>query len=242
MPHNSFLGNGSAAVDRIEIMELEQLMLEREAMYSFLARMYREEVDCELIRQISQVDISAMSSVPEISADLQMLVRDLCDAKDITLTELAAEYARIFLGTGPTQSGGAFPYESVYTSPRGLLMQEARDQVVKLYQQEGVQRSADFHEPEDHLALELEFMSFLCQKTNRIRDGDNVNILSRCLQNQQDFLERHLLNWVPRFCADVKRCAHSNFYRTVAQITSGYLTLDHDLVVDVLSLIQANTA
>ena len=217
-----------------EKTELQEMMFEREAMYRFLARVYREEVDPELLPQICRMDFPVDTGVTEIDQGFQMLAHYLLGVKETTLTDLAAEYARIFFGVGPTQSGGAFPYESVYTSPRGLLMQEARDQVVEFYRQESIQRSADFCDPEDHLSLELEFVACLCQKTMQAIESQDEEAASRYLQKQQDFLEKHLLAWVPSFCADVERIAPSDFYRAVALITSGYLTIDHESIADLL--------
>jgi len=214
-------------------------MAERQAMYRFLARAYRKEVDPELLREISQLDFSTDTGVPEIDQGFQMLAHAVRQVNETTLTDWAADYARTFLGAGPKQAGGAFPYESVYTSPRGLLMQEARDQVVDLYRQEGVQRSADFHESEDHLALELEFVAHLCEKTVRALEAQDEDALSRHLQSQRVFLEQHLLAWVPRLCADVAHIATTEFYQAISLITAGYLVIDRDMIDDLLLVPQA---
>jgi anaerobic sulfite reductase subunit A len=43
-------------------------------------------------------------------------------------------------------------------------MQEARDQVVALYRAKGLDKVAELELPEDHIALEFEFMAHLCQE------------------------------------------------------------------------------
>jgi putative dimethyl sulfoxide reductase chaperone len=214
--------------------ELGRVMAERQAMYRFLARLYCKEVDSELLQEISQMDFSADTGVPDIDQGFQMLGRYLHAVNETTLTDLAADYARIFLGAGPKQAGGAFPYESVYTSPRGLLMQEARDQVVAFYRQEGIQRSVDFHESEDHIALELEFVAHLCEKTAQALDAQDVSVTARYLQTQNVFLESHLCGWAPRLCADVTDIAATDFYKAIAAITTGYLAIDQNLIADLL--------
>ena len=50
-------------------------------------------------------------------------------------------------------------------------MQKARDDVLREYIQQGLDRSENHKEPEDHLAIELEFMSFLCEKTVKALAG-----------------------------------------------------------------------
>lgn len=215
--------------------ELVFVMSERQGMYRFLARIFHSEVDCELLSEISQMDLSTRSGVQEIDKGFQMLDAFMRKVNETTLIDLAAEYARLFLGAGSKQIGCAFPFESVYTSPRGLLMQEARDQVVDIYRQSGIQRSSEFHDLEDHIALELEFIAFLSEKTGQAVEEQVENSLETLLQKQQEFLDKHLCNWVPRFCSDVIHCASLDFYKAIASITTGYITLDHSLIADLLA-------
>lgn len=46
------------------------------------------------------------------------------------------------------------------------------------------------------------------------------------LEEQREFLNKHLLNWVPEFCLDIKDHADTEFYRMVGQLTTGFLQLD----------------
>lgn len=55
----------------------------------------------------------------------------------------------------------AYPFESVHTSPKRLMMQEARDEVLAVYRSEGLDKLPSWKESEDHIALELEFMAVL---------------------------------------------------------------------------------
>lgn len=219
--------------------ELKQVMEERQAMYRFLAGVYRREIDQELLAKMCDMGFPASTGNPEIDLGFQMLGRYLRASTPTTLTELAIEYTRIFLGTGPSQAGGAFPFELVYTSPRGLLMQEARDQVVELYRQKGIQRSSAFHAAEDHLALELEFLAQLCGKTAQALAECEDCFAASTLQEQNVFLEKHLLNWVPRLCEDIMRIASTDFYKGIAMITAGYLAIDKNLIAELLMELQA---
>jgi putative dimethyl sulfoxide reductase chaperone len=214
--------------------ECARVMAERQIMYRFLARAFRKEMDRELLDEIIQLDLSTVSGVQEIDTGFQMLGRFLQDLNETALNDLAADYARIFLGAGPRQAGGAFPYESVYTSPQGLLMQEARDQVVEFYRQEGVQCSTDFHDPEDHIAQELEFVAYLCEKTGQALEEQDDDAARHYLHKQRGFIDSHLSAWAPRLCTDVARIAATDFYKAIALITSGYLVIDQSLIADLL--------
>ena len=229
-------------MENLSAVEFERLVSNRGCMYGFLARIYRVEVDQELLDQMAKMDLSVDVDEHDISEGYRMLKGFLGHLRESTLTDLAVEYARIFLGAGSARGEGAYPYESVYTSPKRLVMQDARDQVLKIYREEWLDRAEEFHEPEDHLAFELEFMAYLCQKTTEaLKAGDNGAALGY-LEKQQDFLEKHLIPWVPAFCADVERVAQGDFYKAVAKITVGYLGMEQDLMGELMDEIQEKSS
>ena len=70
--------------------------------------------------------------------------------------ELLIEYSSLFLG--PFRAP-AHPYGSVYLEQERKLMGDSTMEVLQLYAESGVKHEGD--EPPDHIAIELEFMSFL---------------------------------------------------------------------------------
>lgn len=219
-------------------MGFEELFSNRCSMYGFLARIYREEVDPDLLDRMTDMDLSVEVDTPEIDAGYAMLKRFLEVPRESAITDLSMDYARIFLGAGVAGTNGAYPYESVYTNADRLVMQDARDEVLQLYREEGLDRAQEFNEPEDHLALELEFMAYLCQRTAAaLKEGDNGNALNY-LQKQQEFLAKHLLAWVPAFCEDVQRLAREDLYKAVAKITVGYLNMERELIAELMDEIR----
>jgi TorA maturation chaperone TorD len=222
-------------------IKLKDLISNRVSMYIFLARIYRVEVDQELLDQMIKMDLSLEVEVPEINEGYRILKGFLENLRDNTLTDLAVDYARILLGAGLAGAEGAYPYESVYTSPKRLLMQDARDQVLKIYREEGLDRVKEFKEPEDHIAIELEFMAYLCEKTTEALDDRNKGGAQSYLKKQRDFLEKHLLTWAPAFCSDIERCAREDFYKAVAMITTGYLDLEKELIGQIIDEISVES-
>lgn len=210
------------------------LFSNREQMYLFLARLYRVEVDQTLLDQMAQMDFSIESDQPGITEGYRMIGSFLARRSPDMLTDLAVDYASVFIGAGKTEGNAAYPYESVYTSPDRLIMQEARDQVLKAYRAEGLDRSDTFDDPEDHIALEFEYMAHLCQKTHAALLEEAGPAAADYLAKQKNFLERHLLNWIPSFCADVVRIAETEFYQGAARITRGYLEMEQPLIEQLL--------
>jgi TorA maturation chaperone TorD len=212
--------------------EWETLISNRAGTYAFLARLYRVEADQALLEQISRMELSKEIEDSEIGEGYALLDQYIEKMTESSLTELAVDYAKIFLGV--SRGSGAFPYESIYTSEAHLFMQEARDEVLATFRAEGLDRAQDFNEPEDHIALEFEFMAYLCQKTlEDLQQGDEEQAFS-FLEKQKQFLEEHILNWVPDFCRDVEQFAQTDFYKAAAKITQGYLNLEGTLIDELL--------
>lgn len=80
-------------------------------------------------------------------------------------------------------------------------------------------KAQDYHEPEDHIALELRFMGRLC------RDKSDIS-----LRMQKDFLEDHLMKWVPGFCDELCEKSSSDLYRGIGKITKGFLISEEELL------------
>lgn len=211
-----------------EIQARINLHRSRGGMYGLLSRLYRVEADQQLIDQIAQTDLTAYLDETGMKDGYELLARYVQKGAD--LEELAIDYAKIFLGFGPKKNEGAFPYESVYTSVRALLMQEARDEVVALYRQENLMRDPGATEPEDHIAFELMFMAYLSQKAAEAIEAGQLETAADCEQKQKDFLQNHLLNWVPRFCKETERISDTGFYKGAARLTAGFLNLDSELL------------
>jgi len=216
-----------------EVSEFAALISNRENLYRLLARLYRIEVDEPLLRQLSEMGFPAECDEPELAEGYRMLTDWLRNPGNDPLTDLAVDFARIFLGAGVYEGVAASPYESVYTSKERLIMQEARDQVFAIYRARGLYPDAELEIPEDHIALELEFLAHLCRET--LQAGDDQARVSALLREQKEFIEQHPAKWVPAFCADIEKCASTGFYRAVGKITLGFLNMDHAILEDILA-------
>ena len=91
------------------------------------------------------------------------------------------------------------------------------------------------------MAIELEFMAYLCEKTTEAVNDGNKGSARNYLKKQKDFLEKHLLNWAPSFCSDIERLAREDFYIAVARITTGYLELEKELIGQIIDEISVES-
>lgn len=153
--------------------------------------------------------------------------------------DLAVDYARVFLAAGVYEGETAVPYESVYTSPEGILMQDSRDDAVRAYQRWGLAIPRDLNVPEDHLAFELEFMAHL---SGRIAEAVGAAAgeglppdAAAAMEAQAAFIDEHLLNWVPQLLERVRRFARTPFYPAITRIALCYIEENRAVLKEALA-------
>lgn len=208
----------------IKKSDYKQLMLNRRNLYRFFARFFQKEIDAEFFANLRRIEFPTEREENALTEFQDALLRlneyFEYDAGE-SLDDLAADYAKTFLGAGSADGAAAFPYESVYTSPKRIMMQDAWNQVCDIYDMKGIERSAAATDLlEDHISMEMEFMAYLCDETSQYTET------LAGLEEQREFLNKHLLNWAPEFCLDIKEHADTEFYRMVGQLTTGFLQLD----------------
>ncbi len=142
--------------------------------------------------------------------DLKRVINGLDTASEEQLEGLLWEYTKLFIGPYRLPCP---PWESVYTSPKRLMMQEAVDQVLAIYREAGLVVSTADVLP-DHMGVELNFLAVLLQKTHLETDQKDHYV-----EMTERFLAEHLLRWVPEFTRDMENAAETPFYKTAAKAT-----------------------
>jgi len=196
--------------------QLEDRLRDRMLAYQFLAHVYRAAPDSAFIDSLLAMDVDAITPLSNC-----VEVMKSRDPEDMRI-ELEAEYNRVFLGMSPDPIA---PYESVYTSPEHLLMQDARDEVAALYLAESLTLPGETRIPEDHIAFEFDYMAFLCGVAAQACAENDQDKVAEYRDKQRDFLEKHLLRWIPAMCQDMKKRVRTDFYRSICDITMQQLEL-----------------
>lgn len=212
------------AVDSGQELTLDEW---RAWVYLLLAQLFRRAPQPALLRSLA--DERLLSTLlggvgdDELSRDCIAVEQEISRAELQPCANLLQEdYARLFVGPDHLP---APPWESVYRSQERLLFGEQTLAVREFYRAYGLESKHRNEEPEDHIALELEFMAYLCRA-----GGAGDEAAERCREGQGLFLREHLAAWAPDFCADVARNAASGFYRGLAAITARWLALDSELL------------
>jgi TorA maturation chaperone TorD len=214
---------------------LDSLLEGRIATYGFFARLYRREVDQELLDEMCTMRFPVNTDNEDVDQGNRLFHGYLSSLWERSLTELAVDYAHVFLGNGVNAYSAAYPFESVFSSSKRLLMQDARDEILAIYRACGIKPTESWKVGEDHISLELEFMQVLGQRAlEALRSGDEGTAAEQ-LMTSYNFLMEHLVSWVPMFIAEIRKFAETDFYQALAFATTGFLTVDRELLEELLA-------
>ncbi len=224
---------GAADAAAGEGEDLASLMEGRARMYGMLSRMYLKEIDEKALRDLQGMRFPTATGNERMDEGFSLLYEYLSRAWEESVTELAIDYVRTFIGHGVNGFSAAYPFESVYTSERRLMMQEARAEVLQTLRDNGLKRGR-WTEGEDHIALELEFMQRMALRcAENLRAGDEDAAVEH-VETQRSFIRDHLLNWMPMFTSDMLKFSRTSFYQGLAHLSLGYVEQDAELLDDMV--------
>jgi TorA-specific chaperone len=217
-----------------ETAELVNLMDSRAQTYGFLARLFRIEVDQKLFDEMRAMRFPTATGNAHVDKGYELIYTYLKNGWSESILDLARDYVRVFIGHGMNGHSAAYPYESVHTSEKRLMMQEARAEVLQVYRANELKKDQSWREGEDHIAVELEFMQIMCLRTaESLRAGDEDGAIG-LLKTQYAFVQDHLLNWVPLLVADMLHFSETELYRGLAELTLGFVQTEAEILEDLL--------
>ncbi len=124
--------------------------------------------------------------------------------------ELAVEYAGLFLGPGQP---AAIPFASVYLSETRALMSEVTIDARKRYLAAGLAVKDLYRLPDDHVAVELEFLNYLTERCTEAFAAGDQETAARLFEQRESFCREHFFRWAPQFAQKVFDAASGDFYR-----------------------------
>ncbi len=127
--------------------------------------------------------------------------------------ELSLEFARLFIG--PVDPP-AIPYASFYLSEGHSLMTEETMAVRKQYLEAGVALKNLHQIPDDHIAIELDFLYYLTERALGLLENGNNTEAERLLKLRRDFLKDHFLLWASAFAKRILESTCENYYKGAA--------------------------
>ncbi len=153
--------------------------------------------------------------------------------QDLSVAPLSKEYLRLFVGPGRVPCP---PYESVHRQDRpilekGLVMGPSTADVRHRYAEAGLVMPKNFTDLPDHIAVEMEFMHFLCAEELKDIGQGNSEESTRRKKMEQEFLKEHLEPWVERFADCVLKSTNSSFYRSAAELLKAFVKNESEYLI-----------
>lgn len=167
------------------------------------------------------------SEVEEIRTKFNAL-RGEQSGKDELLTGMKREYTRLF--THPKEPAlGIYETMFLFHAQEGneekpsLFISPAALDAERCYRQAGLTRAKEVNEPGDHMATELEFMSYLYLQLARGLQENNQEEQSSRKAQIREFTEAHLRKWGKDFYDQWVLVSKTDVYRTFGQIGSIFM-------------------
>ncbi len=155
------------------------------------------------------------------SQPFQLAWRDELQSSS-TWENLEAEYIEKF-DVGNHQTPPCSLHEGVI---RGNVTRvEAFTDLLRCYDYFGVKLSESPRRYPDYLGVQLEFMAFLGHKVTQLEGNGGDSVPLR--RAQRDFLERHLLSWVPLLKERIERSVSESFYKSLSRLLLCFLERHH---------------
>lgn len=206
-----------------------ELLEVRKNFYSFLERAFAAEPSREIVEMLLRGEIPLPDEselVGEKLSDGVKLIKEYvrqAAGPEEAYRELVDDFTELFLDPFEPK---VYPYESMYVD--GHMLGRPLVAVKEFLARTAIKRGPTFRDPEDHVAFELGVMRHLCEEAaSHVSDRRK---LVELLKLQKEFLETHLLNWVPQLCSDLFLKSKTNFYRGVAKLAEGFLELEKELI------------
>lgn len=147
--------------------------------------------------------------------------------RDVDEAELTVVYSRLFVGPF---SLGAAPYGSFYLEREKKVMGDTTVAVQEFYRQAGLSLDEDFTELPDHMAVELEFISYLLRRTMSEATEGERSATTEWIGMRRDFLRQFVIGWYGGFCAAIREATDNPFYRAYADCLEALIGRDRELL------------
>jgi putative dimethyl sulfoxide reductase chaperone len=135
--------------------------------------------------------------------------------------KMQTDYTRLFVGPDKVL---APPWESVHFGDDRLIFQQRTLEVRAWYQRFGLEAERIYQEPDDHIGLEMLFLSHLASLGIQALNQQDEAHFEELFNAQREFFKKHIEIWAPIWCSLVKKHAQTDFYKGSANLTLGAIS------------------
>ena len=204
----------------------------RSSLYGFLATLFREKITMNQLHQLKTRAFLMVLFEPES----QFYDALLDKSEEQLIEDLAVEYARLFLDSDKHIS----PHESVHherdDGDWGSLRGKSTAEVKQFIESDGLLYISEYSGLPDHVSVELEFMQQATSREAQAWESSDSEGALYCVKMEKEFLDDHIIKWVPIFCDKVISAAELSFYREIATLTKSFLEIEIDEIDRIISM------
>jgi TorA maturation chaperone TorD len=173
--------------------------------------MYEPNEECitDLITDGILKKLPVSSSNPRFIQAAAFL-RESCTDKDLCRESLIRDYGRLFSPGGPQL---ALPRKSAY--PESEIFYGTTGNVTEFYNSYGWKSRPGDNVPDDHLGIELLFLTKLIDKYLQLDDEPCCCEMKKEINR---FIGQHIIPWLPEWNKKMQDNAHSIYYRGVGNL------------------------
>ena len=140
------------------------------------------------------------------------------------------EYTRLFYGPGELC---APPWESIYVSNTEILFTEDTLAVRNAYRVQGFLPDEYPTVADDHIAYECAFMTQLANRMEKACSANDFEAFSTALDASLQFLNEHLLVWIPDYLKKMNGIENARLYPKIADLFLEFLHIDAKVLVEI---------
>ena len=142
-------------------------------------------------------------------------------SKESFASSILAEYTRLF-----SANLHCLQYEADYLSRTAEHSVHVIAAIAGMYSTFGVRVADTAGERPDHIAVELDFMSFLAAKEAYASDCNQTANARLCRRAQVHFLNTHLARWGSLFAGNLAEATTAPFYRSTCELLDRFLAAE----------------
>ena len=181
---------------------------------NLLKHLFLKEPAKEFLQELGEINI--VTEENDIDKGLNLIAHAAMTNKDRLdeyVEDLALEFARLFIGP---KNPPAIPYASFYLSESRTVMTDVTSDVRKRYLDAGMAVKDLYSTPDDHIGIELEFISYLTEKIIELYEDGQRSEASRLFELRHNFINEHIASWVPSFVEKILGNTQEDFYKGAA--------------------------
>lgn len=179
----------------------------RQMSYSLMSAVFfgdlRETADLISDTASEVLAVSDWAADMSFYPDLAEFLRAFGELDSESYSEVESQYQRLF-GPTPSSASSSVPLnETSYLVPGAEETGWVLASVERHYSSAGIESTPASGNVPDHIAVELEFIAFLCGREAEAWAGDDFKEARRMQDRQRRFLDQHLSKWIPIFVREV---------------------------------------